>query len=108
MEVIIHHVASHDFPTGWQTILPEIMAKLKSSDKFYEIFGSLLALKNLIENYEFLLDKDREPLELLVPNSFPILETYAKTLLENYNEQAAHALHCILKTFFAAIHVPRA
>jgi len=105
MEVIIHHVAQHEFPERWESLLTATVVKLKESNSFSEVFGSLLALKNLVENYEYLLEKDREPLEIIVTNIFPLLETFAKNLLDHYNEQEAHALHAILKTFYAGVHL---
>jgi len=105
MEIIILHIAESDFPGKWTSILPNIIEKLRTSEKFGEIFGSLLGLKNLIENYEYQLDKEREPLEILVPNTFPVLDSYAKSLLSNYTEQAALAMNTILKTFLASIKV---
>jgi hypothetical protein len=105
LELIVYTIATHDFPGKWNTILPSIINKLKNSQSFFEIYACLLALKNLVEIYEHLVNEDREPLELLVPNIFPLLETYCKSLLIEYNEQAAWATQAILKTFYATIHV---
>lgn len=105
MEEIIRYVADIDFPTTWRTILPNIVNKLKSSDKFADIFGSLLALKNLVANYRFGYGQERQPLEILIPNTFHLLDVYAKNLLSNYSEQAAHAMQTILKTIYYGIEV---
>jgi len=105
MEEIVKCVADYDFPTTWRSILPSVVNKLKSSDKFSEIYGSLLVLKNLVVNLKNAEDQEREPLEIIVSNTFSLLEVYAKNLLSNYNEQSAHAMHAILKTFFAATYV---
>jgi len=104
MEEIVKCVADYDFPTSWRSILPNVVNKLKSSDKFSEIYGSLLVLKNLVVNFKALESKEREPLEIICTNTFPLLEVYAKSLLSNYNEQSALAMHAILKTFFAAVY----
>lgn len=105
MEEIVKCVADYDFPTSWRTILPNVVNKLKNSDKFSEIYGSLLVLKNLVVNFKALESKEREPLEIICTSTFPLLEVYAKNLLSNYNEQSALAMHAILKTFFAAVYV---
>jgi hypothetical protein len=105
MEEIIKFIAAFDFPTVWKSILPNIVNRLKTSDKYAEIFGSLLTFKNLVVNYKHSIKQEREPLEVLVSSVFPLLESYAKTLLSHYNEQAATAMHAILKTFHRAIEV---
>jgi len=66
--------------------LPALVDRLKNSNKFEEIFGSLIALKAIVKNYQFLMDVDREPLEMMVPTIFPIFETLAKDFIEHYNE----------------------
>lgn len=105
MEEIIKCVAAYDFPTTWQSILPNVISKLKTSDKFAEIYGSLLVLKNLILNFKIAEGYEREPLDILVSKTFPLLEVYARNLLSNYTEQAAAAMHAILKTFHASTFV---
>jgi len=102
MEEIIKCVAYSDFPTTWRSILPDVVNKLKNSDKFTDIYGSLLVLKNLVLNFKTAEGLEREPLELIVSNTFPLLEVYAKNLLSNNSQQSAAAMHVILKTFFAA------
>jgi len=104
MEEIVKCVADFDFPTSWRSILPNVVNKLKTSDKFSEIYGSLLVLKNLVVPLKNAEDQEREPLEIIVSNTFSLLEVYAKNLLSNYNEQSATAMHAILKTFFAATY----
>jgi len=105
MEEIIKCVAYSDFPTTWRSILPDVVNKLKNSDKFTDIYGSLLVLKNLVLNFKTAEGLEREPLELIVSNTFPLLEVYAKNLLSNNSQQSAAAMHVILKTFFAANYV---
>ena len=95
MEVIILNVASHEFPHRWESILNNIIERLKNSDKFQEIYGGLIALKNLIENFEWLHDKDREPLEVLTTNLFPLLESFSQNILSNYPQS-------LLTTFYWA------
>jgi len=105
MEEIVKCIAYSDFPTTWRSILPDVVNKLKTSDKFAEIYGSLLVLKNLVLNFKTAEGLEREPLEIVVSNTFPLLEIYAKNLLSNDSAQSAAAMHVILKTFFAASYV---
>ncbi len=105
MEEIIKRISFSDFPTEWRSILPNIVNKLKTSDKFAEIYGSLMALKNIVLNFRTAEGPERDPLEIIVSNTFPLLEVYSKNLLSNYNEQSAAALQIIFKTFFAATYV---
>ena len=84
----------------------KILARLtSSSDDFNVVQGCMLAIKNLVANYEFLLDEDRKPLNLIVPTIFPHLEKYAASILEKYNEQTALTMSVILKAFHCAIHL---
>ena len=84
----------------------KILLKLNSSNEdFTVIQGCMLAIKSLIGNFEFLLDEDRKPLNILVPSLFPYLEKYAATVLEKYNDQTALTMNVILKTFHEAVHL---
>jgi len=84
----------------------KILTKLTSSnDDFNIVQGCMLAIKNLVGNYEFLLDEDRAPLNLLVPSLFPYLEKYAASILEKYNDQSAITMNVILKAFHESIHL---
>jgi hypothetical protein len=105
--MIILKIAETDFPDAWTNILGDIIYKLSNNQEFEEIYGALLALKNLFKNYEFLDDKYREPLEEnLSKNTFPLLDGFCKTLLSDYNNASAEAVNVILKIFYSAIHVP--
>lgn len=105
MEEVIKCIGRSDFPETWKSILPNVMELLKNSNKFAEILGALLTLKNLIANYKFVVEEEREFLELICTNTFPLLEVYAKNLLDNYTEETAIAMHVILKTIFASMQV---
>lgn len=84
----------------------KILQKLNNSnDSFNTIQGCMLAIKALIGNYEFLLDEDRKPLNIIVPSLFPYLEKYAASILEKYNEQTAITMNVILKTFHEGVHL---
>ena len=105
MEEVIKCIAYTDFPNTWKSILPNVVEILKGSDKFAEILGALLTLKNLIANYKFGVEGEREILEQIATNTFPLLEVYAKNLLDNYTEETAVAMHVILKTVSASLQV---
>ncbi len=102
---IIKKIASYDFPNTWTNFLPSIIEKIKSSDDFQEVYGSLLALYSIFRYYKDTLGLKPE-IELLVNNSFNFLELFAEKLLNDYGLQAASALHIILKIFQCATYVP--
>ena len=96
----------YDYPKDMPGFVEKILARLtSSSDDFNVVQGCMLAIKNLVANYEFLLDEDRKPLNLIVPTIFPHLEKYAASILEKYNEQTALTMSVILKAFHCAIHL---
>lgn len=101
---IIKRIAKFDFPDNWTSLLPNIIEKLKACSNFQEVYGSLLALSALYENYKQLF-KDTIKLESLVDNTFGLLEVFAQKLLEEYDLQAATAMHAILKIFHIATNV---
>lgn len=41
---------------------------------YEDTWASLLTLRRVCEYYQFLMDEERAPLELLVNSTFPILE----------------------------------
>lgn len=45
----------------------------------------------------------RQPLELLAPLIFPILESLATKFMSNYIEQSAMTLNTVFETFIAAV-----
>lgn len=101
---IIKRIAKFDFPNNWESFLPNVIEKLKNCNNFQEVYGSLLALSALFENYKHLF-KDTVKLESLVENTFGLLEAFAQKLLDEYELQAATAMHAILKIFSIATNV---
>lgn len=82
------------------------MSNFSNSGDYFSIFGTLLALKALVENHEFLHGQDREPLELIAQQTFPFLENLLKTAIANTSDQAAdNIIHMILKILDPALNV---
>lgn len=50
-ESIIYAIALFDYPKQWPEILPNVLEKLKSSESFDELYGSLLVLLNIFKVY---------------------------------------------------------
>lgn len=98
---IIRHIANFDFPDKWPGILPSIIEKLKSSNDFQEVYGGLLALLAIFKIYKSLFT-ETEKLQYIVESTFGFLETFARTLLEDYGLQAATAMYVVLKIFTLA------
>ena len=95
---IIKHIAAIDFPERWGNFLENIIAKIRDSNDFQEVYGSLLALYAIFANYE----KGEPFLSELVDATFGFLEIFVKKLLDDYGVAAASALHIILKIFSSA------
>lgn len=104
-EEVIYKVVESDYPLQMPGILEKILARLESAQSFNEFYGCILFIKNLIGNFEFLLDTDRKPLNLIIPAIFPTLEKYVSKILQTYNDQTAITMNAILKTFHSSIHV---
>jgi len=102
----ISYIAETEFPTSWDWIFKNIWERLKYPSDNANFFGSLLALKSLVKNYEYLQKVDREPLEFMVEDTFPILAICSKNVLTNYNnDQVENVLRIIMKIFYKAIYV---
>ena len=105
-EEILFRIIEYDYPKDMPGFVEKILSKLNSSgDSFNIIQGCMIAIKSLVANYEFMLDEDRKPLNIIVPSLFSYLEKYAASILEKYNEQSAITMNVILKTFHASIHL---
>lgn len=76
-----------------------------SFKNFEEIHGTLLALKRLVETYQFQIDEERKPLEQIVSYTFPSLEKLTQRFLENYNEQSGTLISVVLKIFYQAVYL---
>jgi hypothetical protein len=106
MVLVIRKMAEDDFPSQWQKIFTDIMSNFSNSGDYFTVFGTLLALKALVENHQFLHGKDREPLEHIAQQAFPFLENLLKAAILNTNDQAAdNIIHMILKIVDPAIFV---
>lgn len=102
----MYKIIEYDYPQDLPNFVEKIIMQLTSSnDSFNIVQGCMLAIKNLIGNFEYLLDEYRKPLTYLVPTIFPYLEKFAASILEKYNEQTAVTMNTILKTFHSAIHL---
>jgi len=101
---MIKYIVGFDFPTKWDSLLPSIVDKLKTSDDFQEVYGSLLALSAIFRYYKDILGQ-KPVLEELVNSTFSFLGAFAEKLLGDYGLQAASAMHIILKIFASATYV---
>lgn len=72
---------------------------------FEEIYGTLLGLRRVCENFQFMMDEERQPLYPIVNCTFPILEGLFQKSLENYNEQTGVIVKIIMKIFHHSIHL---
>jgi hypothetical protein len=72
---------------------------------FEEIYGTLLGLRRVCENYQFMMDEERRPLYFIVNTTFPLLEGLFQKSLENYNEQTGAIVKILMKIFHHSMHL---
>ncbi|KAM3136652.1 hypothetical protein pb186bvf_011288 [Paramecium bursaria] len=104
-EDLIFKLVAMDYPQNWPQLGDQIAAKLQNAQSFEQAWGTLLALRRATENFQFLLEDDRKPLEPLVIKTFPYLENLFQKSLEQYNDQTGELIKVILKIFHHAFHL---
>eukprot|EP00347_Sterkiella_histriomuscorum_P021385 403334157 len=101
---IVYNIAQVDFPENWSVAIPEIDNRLKSGNENSQISG-LIALKQVMEAFQFSLDHERAPLNVLVDVFFPVLEVLMQNISNSSSENQVQIMHLIAKIFFAANNV---
>jgi hypothetical protein len=69
----IKNIARLDYPEKWPTLLSYDIPTLLNMDGEKAVYTGLLALLGLVQKYEYELEEDREPLYLILNQSFDIL-----------------------------------
>lgn len=97
-------MARQDYPQRWPDLLEKIVINLKTNESFSVLYGSLVALKSLINIYNDVMEEERSGLFVIVAATFPCLQMLASKLFQNFNDQTSTLLLLILKVFSAATY----
>ncbi|XP_012141645.1 importin-7 msk [Megachile rotundata] len=100
LAVCINNIVKHDFPGRWTQIVDKITIYLQNSDASCWP-GVLLALYQLVKNFEYKKAEERGPLNEAMNLLFPMIYQLMLRLLPDSSEQSVLLQKQILKIFFA-------
>lgn len=100
LAVCISSIVKHDFPGRWTQIVDKITIYLKNPDASCWP-GVLLALYQLVKNFEYKKAEERSPLNEAMNLLFPMIYQLIVSLLPDPSEQSVLLQKQILKIFFA-------
>ncbi|KAG7199899.1 hypothetical protein KM043_014345 [Ampulex compressa] len=100
LAVCISNIVKHDFPGRWTQIVDKITIYLQNPDASCWP-GDLLALYQLVKNYEYKKAEDRGPLNEAMNLLLPMIYQLILRLLPDASEQSVLLQKQILKIFFA-------
>jgi hypothetical protein len=99
----ISTIARLDYPEKWPTLLSNDILSYLNSQNEKGIYTGLLALHALVQKYEFCLEEEREPLLLVIDQSFGVLGGLINHLMAHTESDVAlQILHMICKVFFSS------
>ncbi|XP_035736175.1 importin-7-like isoform X1 [Vespa mandarinia] len=100
LAVCISNIVKHDFPGRWTQIVDKITIYLQNPDASCWP-GVLLALYQLVKNFEYKKAEERGPLNEAMNLLFPMIYQLILRLLPDSSEQSVLLQTQILKIFFA-------
>lgn len=100
LAVCISNIVKHDFPGRWTQIVDKITIYLQNSDASCWP-GVLLALYQLVKNFEYKKAEERGPLNEAMNLLLPMIYQLILRLLPDPSEQSVLLQTQILKIFFA-------
>ncbi|XP_063986834.1 importin-7 isoform X2 [Diachasmimorpha longicaudata] len=100
LAVCISNIVKHDFPGRWTQIVDKITIYLQNPDASCWP-GVLVALYQLVKNYEYKKAEERGPLNEAMNLLFPMIYQLILRLLPDPSEQSVLLQKQILKIFFA-------
>ncbi|XP_043287357.1 importin-7 [Venturia canescens] len=100
LAVCISSIVKHDFPGRWTQIVDKITIYLQNPDASCWP-GVLLALYQLVKNFEYKKAEERGPLNEAMNLLFPMIYQLILRLLPDPSEQSVLLQKQILKIFFA-------
>ncbi|RWS17641.1 Importin-7-like protein [Dinothrombium tinctorium] len=100
--VCINHIIKHDFPGKWTGIIDKVHVYLQMPDNNLW-FGALLAIYQLVKNYEYKTHADRQPLDDSMNLLLPIIYQRLTNLLQDNSDNSILLQKQILKIFYAFV-----
>ncbi|KAH0535773.1 importin-7 [Cotesia glomerata] len=100
LAMCISNIVKHDFPARWTQIVDKITIYLQNPEPTYWP-GVLLALYQLVKNFEYKKPEERGPLNEAMTLLFPMIYELIIRLLPDPSEQSVLLQKQILKIFFA-------
>mmetsp|Transcript_8754 Transcript_8754/g.11386 ORF Transcript_8754/g.11386 Transcript_8754/m.11386 type:complete len:1101 (+) Transcript_8754:86-3388(+) len=104
----VMHICREDYPDKWPNLLDQILAGLKSGE-VNSMYAALLALHKVVYLYMSKPRNERDHLEVIVSNTFPILRELFQNVLSSHNSiEAGEMVNLAGKIYFRAIqyHLP--
>ncbi|CAG2170636.1 unnamed protein product [Oppiella nova] len=98
----VNHMVKHDFPSRWTTIVDKIAVYLQTPDPSGWM-GALVALYQLVKNFEYKNNEDRTPLLEALKLLAPLMYQLFVNLMPDPSEQSVLLQKQILKIFYALI-----
>ena len=103
---MIYNIAECDFPEQWPNAFDEIGNRIKQSiGNEGALISGLIALKEIVQANEYMIDEERAPLNNLVEVFFPLLESVMADVISNNPPNKTLIEHLISKIFYAANEV---
>ena len=104
----VNVIVKHDFPGKWNGLLDKISMYLSNPDPNHW-HGSLLALYQLVKNYEYKTGDDRAPLGQVMKILLPILYQRIMDVLPDESNDSLLIQRQILKIMYAFVqyHLPQ-
>ncbi|XP_012218774.1 importin-7 [Linepithema humile] len=99
LALCINNIVKHDFPGRWTQIVDKITIYLQNPDASCWP-GVLLALHQLVKNFEYKKPEERGPLHEAMNLLFPMIYQLIVRLLPDSSEQSVLLQKQILKIFF--------
>ncbi|OQR68292.1 importin-7-like [Tropilaelaps mercedesae] len=103
MAVCLIQVIKHDFPHRWIGIVDKVVVYLETPNNNESWLGALLALYQLVKNYEYKNKEDRAPLLQAMKLILPILQELTMKALPDESEPAVLVQKQCLKVFHALV-----
>ena len=102
LAVCVNHMVKHDFPVRWTQIVDKIAVYLQTPDASGWM-GALVALYQLVKNYEYKNNEDRTPLLEAMKLLAPITYQSFAHLISDPSEQSVLLQKQMLKIFYALV-----
>ncbi|KRX27348.1 Importin-7 [Trichinella nelsoni] len=102
LAVSVRTILKTDFPGRWPDIIGKLMELLNESDA-EKWLGSLTVLYQLVKNYEYSRNINRQPIADVMVKVLPQLHLRMCHLIDNSSQESVHLQKMILKIYHALV-----